>query len=128
PSWHLLLDVEPRCSVLGFLVLGVLFVLGIAFVFPLAMLYVVCLASHVGDKLAATMFILLMVQNILWLYFPLASFIQSYKAHKKWPGGSTCLKLVLITDETSGPAWSNVRFWCTGGGSHDLVLSYGGAQ
>lgn len=128
PAWRLLSDVESRRPVLGYLVLGALFVLGIAFVFPLAWLYAVCLPTRIGDKLAATVVVLLAVQNILWLYFPFVSFMYSYKAYKKWHKGSTCLKLVLSTDETSGPAWSNLRFWRAGGGSRDPVLSYGGAQ
>ncbi|XP_050041794.1 E3 ubiquitin-protein ligase MARCHF3-like isoform X2 [Dermacentor andersoni] len=128
PAWRLLFDVEARRPVLGYVVLGALFALSIAFIFTLAWLYAVCLPSRVGDKLAATVVVLLAVQNILWLYFPFVSFTYSYKAFKKWHEDSTCLKLVLSTDETSGAAWSNLRFWRTGGGSRDPVLSCGGAQ
>lgn len=77
PAWRLLFDVEARRPVLGYMVLGALFALSIAFIFTLAWLYAVCLPARVGDKLAATVVVLLAVQNILWLYFPFVSFTCS---------------------------------------------------
>ncbi|KAH6948928.1 hypothetical protein HPB50_027150 [Hyalomma asiaticum] len=128
PAWRLLSSGEARRPVLRYLAMGVLFVLGITFVFTLAWLYALCLASRVGEKLAVTIFVLLAVQNIAWLYFPFVIFKNLHKAYKNWREGSACLKLVLSTDPPKDPAWSNFLFWRSGGGSREPVLADAGAQ
>ncbi|KAH6934369.1 hypothetical protein HPB50_023738 [Hyalomma asiaticum] len=128
PAWRLLSNVEARRPVLGYMVLCAVFALGIAFIFTLAWLYAVCLPSRVGDKISAVVVVMLTVQNVLWLYFPFVSFRYSYKAYKKWREGSTCLKLVLSTDQTTGPSWFNLRSWRIGGGPREPVLVYVSAQ
>ncbi|KAH6934367.1 hypothetical protein HPB50_023736 [Hyalomma asiaticum] len=109
PAWRLLSDVEARRAVLGYMVLCAAVCTGH------------CLRLHAGlelrwYKLAAMVVVMLAMQNILWLYFPFVSLMYSYKAYKKWREGSSCLKLVLSTDQTTGLAWSNFRFWRTGSG------------
>ncbi|KAH6948263.1 hypothetical protein HPB50_023314 [Hyalomma asiaticum] len=128
PAWRLLSSGEARCPVLRYLALGVLFTVGIVFVFTLAWLYALCLAPRVGEKLAFTIFVLLAMQNIVWLYFPFVAFKNLFKAYKKWREGSASLKLVLSTDPPKGPAWSNFRFWRSGGGYREPGLGDRGAQ
>ncbi|KAH6932663.1 hypothetical protein HPB50_008518 [Hyalomma asiaticum] len=124
PAWRLLSDVEARRPVLGYMLLCAVFALGIAFIFCLAWMYAACLPYRVGERLAATVVVMLAVQNVLWLYFPIVSFMYSYKAYKKWREGSTSLKLVLSTDQHTGPSWSNWGFWRTGGASREPVLAF----
>ncbi|XP_050041080.2 E3 ubiquitin-protein ligase MARCHF4-like [Dermacentor andersoni] len=75
PAWRLLSDAEARRPVLGYLVLGTLFVISTAFVFSLAWLYAVRLPARVGNNMAAVVVVLLSVLHFLWLYFPFVSFV-----------------------------------------------------
>ncbi|KAH6934242.1 hypothetical protein HPB50_022124 [Hyalomma asiaticum] len=129
PVWRLLSDVDARRPVLGYMFLCAAFALGIAFIFTLAWMYAACLSSRVGERLVSVVVVMLAVQNVLWLYFPLVSFMYAHEAYQKWRENSTCLKLVLGTDQTAGPPpWSTFRLWRTGGGSREAVLAYVSAE
>ncbi|XP_075539399.1 E3 ubiquitin-protein ligase MARCHF3-like [Dermacentor variabilis] len=128
PAWRLLSDAEARRAVLGYLVLGALFVISTAFVFSLAWLYAVRLPARVGNSMAAVVVVLLSVLHLLWLYFPFVSFVYSIRAYKKWQRSSASLKLVLGAGENRRRLWSFFGSQRAGKGTQEPVISSGSAQ
>ncbi|KAL1472979.1 hypothetical protein MTO96_039023 [Rhipicephalus appendiculatus] len=125
PAWCLLSDAKACRPVLGYLVMGVLFVVSIAFIFSLAWLYVLRLPDRIGENMAAVVVVLLSVQHFLWLYFPFASFVYSIRAFKEWHRRSATLKLVHSAGEKRHKLWSHFRLRRTCKGSQESEICRG---